>query len=527
MKYALPVILTLLGGILPSARADWKDDIGYTSLVARLGGSTPTGAGIGAAHVEGLFNGNYRPDEASSEFTGIVWNNIACSGCSTGVSFHANKVGSYYYGRTLSIAPGINSVNVNEVNNWVNFTLMYNQASNPTESQRVQNHSWIGTSIGGADEINRRLDMLIQNTGVVVAAGVNNVEASTMPYLLSPSYNAIAVGVTTGRSSYGPVVAGIDGAGRVKPDLVVPSLVPPDDLTSWGVPMAASSSALLLQEEDKPAVAGSLSQPARSLLAKCLLMEGCTRQEFTCSTKGAGGPWRKGFATPTTDGSVPLDYRYGAGELNIDNSHRILTTNTQQVQSSSVTRLVPGWNYTTINNGNTHQYFFDVPASNLQREFSVLVTWNRKVTRGGAMGTTLTPTLANINLKLYNATGFTRGSQIDQSISTIDNVEFIVVKPIATGRYVFEVTTDTNWEYAVAWDLRSALPPDLNMDGDVDTDDVALFKGCATHSGVVQNVANCKAADFDGDGDVDMNDFAKLQRCYSGSCVLAKVNCFP
>ena len=41
-----------------------------------------------------------------------------------------------------------------------------------------------------------------------------------MPKLVSNAYNAIAVGLTDGDSSYGPTV--IDVSGRVKPDIVVP-----------------------------------------------------------------------------------------------------------------------------------------------------------------------------------------------------------------------------------------------------------------------------------------------------------------
>jgi hypothetical protein len=212
------------------------------------------------------------------------------------------------------------------------------------------------------------------------------------------------------------------------------------------------------------------------------------------------------------------------GELNIDNSHRILTAAVQQNPSGAATVSATGWNYTTINGGATHQYFFDVPAAAARREFCVLVTWNRKITQAA---TVLTPSLANIDLRLFNASGFTKGSPIDLSISTLDNVEFIVRRPIAAGRYLFEITSNAAWEYAAAWDLRTIVQADLDLDGDVDLTDFNSFKACATRARVTQTNANCTIADFDGDSDVDMIDFSKFQRCYSGTCIMASPRCFP
>jgi hypothetical protein len=210
--------------------------------------------------------------------------------------------------------------------------------------------------------------------------------------------------------------------------------------------------------------------------------------------------------------------------MNIDNSHRILTAAVQQNPSGAATVTATGWNYTTINGGATHQYFFDVPAAAAKREFSVLVTWNRHVAQAGSI---LTPSLANIDLRLFNASGFTKGSQVDLSVSTIDNVEFIVRRPIVAGRYLFEINSNLTWEYAAAWNLRTIVPPDLDLDGDVDIDDFNLFKACATRANVPQGNPNCTIADFDGDGDVDTADFARYQRCYSGTCMMVNPACFP
>ncbi len=512
------LILGVLGGI--ATAQDWRTDIGYPALQARLGAGTPSGADISVTQVEGLFQGGYHADPATPEFAGKTFV-FECTICNNSISSsHATTVGTYLYGNVSSIAPGITLIGADEVSNWVNTAIENGTAPPAAETRPIENHAWIGSTgdPAGDNDINRRFDLMMHRDAVVASVGVNNGAGSAVPALMSSAYNAISVGRSSGGSSYGPVVANLDGAGRVEPDIVVPVTA-----TSWATGVISGAAALLLQTADDLNILNSLSPTQRrlgkSILVRALIMAGSTREEFTC----AGG-WRKGFATPSTNGSVPLDYRFGAGELNIDNSHRILTANPQQTPSGSAVRTSTGWNYTSINSGATHQYFFDVPAGSVPREFSVLVVWNRHVSQAGS---TLTPTLANIDLRLFNASGFVKGSQVDQSISTIDNVEFIVKKPIPPGRYVFEITSNAAWEYAAAWDLRSALPPDLDFDGDVDGNDVTLLKACTTRSNVPQSNPNCAAADFDGDLDVDPNDFARLQRCYSGSCVMASRSCFP
>jgi hypothetical protein len=129
---------------------------------------------------------------------------------------------------------------------------------------------------------------------------------------------------------------------------------------------------------------------------------------------------------------------------------------------------------------------------------------------------------------------------VDQSVSTIDNLEHIFLRSLAPGRYVLEVTTDTTWDYAVAWDIHlvPTIAADLNGDDHVDAADLAIFEACATGPEVPYSTtslpSNCTpapdanghiAADFDADGDVDQSDFGVLQRCYSGSTQSADANC--
>jgi hypothetical protein len=74
--------------------------------------------------------------------------------------------------------------------------------------------------------------------------------------------------------------------------------------------------------------------------------------------------------------------------------------------------------------------------------------------------------------------------------------------------------------------LDSPSPADLDVDGDVDGDDLALLASCKTRDKVPHSgTPVCQAADFDDDNDVDPNDFGIYQRCFSGADVPADPAC--
>lgn len=519
-----------------SARAQqWKIDVGYNSLSARLGAGTPTGANISVTQVEAGAGSPavYRPNTADTEFTGKTFLNECTSCNNTSWASHATTVAKYFYGSATSMAPGITTIGLNETVYWINAVLFVGNNWPPaTETRRVQNHSWVtsdSTANATANDINRRLDLVIERDGIVSVVGVNNGVGVAVPKNLAPSYNAISVGLTSGGSSYGPVIAGMDGAGRVKPEIVAPNGAA--CCTSWTTPMVAGAAALLLQTADTLQLFSNLAaadqKQAKAMLCKALLLTGATKGEFA-----AAGGWRKGFASPSTDGTVPLDYRFGAGELNIDNSHRILTSGPKQSPGSTSIVNPTGWNLQSIAAGNTHLYFFDVPADFYATEFTTTLTWNRRIRQNSS---NLTPTLPDLNLKLYEANGFILGTQRDLSVSTIDNVEHVYQQNLQPRRYALEVTVAsmpadaTDWEYALAWDAALAalpsMPADLDRDGDVDADDLAILDGCKTGPSLPIS-SGCTTADLDHDSDIDQADFGVFQRCFYGPGVLPPADCF-
>lgn len=504
-----PILVACIVGVSASAcLAGWKDDVGFTALVVRLGTATPTGAGIAVSHVEAPLNGNYLPDATNAEFVGKTINVKSGAG---NPSSHATTVGQYYYGLTVGMAGGINTIDAYDANNWLDTGLLrvLTSLAPKTELRRVENHSWVGTTGTDSDDIDmlRRMDLVVHRDGVVVAVGVNNGAGTAMPPLLGSAYNVVAVGLTSGNSSYGPTA--IDVAGRVKPDIVVPI-----DLTSWATPIVASSGALLLQTADASGILSQLGtqerKTAKALLVKTLLMAGATKSEFA--------DWRKGLATPSTDGTVPLDYRYGAGQLNIDNSHRILSSGEQNA-SSSADVTTTGWDYGSASLSGDQLYFFEIPAFSSADSVSMLITWNRQIAVGTGNPAPLTPSLANIDLRLYGASGYSIGSLWDQSISSIDNVEHIYLRWLPAGRYAIAVSSDRTWSYAVAWDIHTSptVSSDLDGDGDVDLLDFALFRSCFNGANRSPAQPDCGGADLDGDSDVDLLDFSVFRGCFNGT----------
>lgn len=72
--------------------------------------------------------------------------------------------------------------------------------------------------------------------------------------------------------------------------------------------------------------------------------------------------------------------------------------------------------------------------------------------------------------------------------------------------------THNTTDYCQVWGTRSG---DLDGDGDVDSNDFALFADCMTGPEVPAG-PDCALADFDCDADVDLGDFALFQQQFSG-----------
>jgi hypothetical protein len=430
---SLTVATTLMGSLHPSA-AGYKEDIGLTALLVELGAGAPTGAGIAVTQVEFGFPyaTNYLADVNHSELLGKT---VTAKSGTAAASGHATTVARSFFGTVNGVAPGISQIDAYEVNGWLqnDFLRFNNSNAEPlVESRRIQNHSWVGdTGDSPSDQdIVRRFDYAIQRDGFVAVVGLNNWNTNPVPALLAHSYNAISVGVPNGQHSSGGTT--FDVAGRLKPEIVSPAA---NFAVSYSVGAVSGAAALLLQTADaSPAL---FRARTNSEIIKAVLLAGATKSQFPT--------WSR---TPTQ----PLDPVYGAGQLNIQNSYHLLVAG-EHAPSSSVTVSNRGWDFATTA-ASAARYFFDVPAGFSLTNFSTVLTWNRRIgdAAPSTMLFTMTNFVANLNLRLYAASGFTLGAQLDSSTSTIQNVEHIYAPTLAAGRYCLEVTSDvTGTDYALAW----------------------------------------------------------------------------
>jgi hypothetical protein len=496
------VVSTLLGILLgapnwgsSSALADWKDDIRYTKLASALGSALPRGAGVPVSQVEaGGLSTIYFPDTSFSELADVTF--VDGSSLQTnGISTHATYVATNFYGNTSSVAPDVNTVTIYEAGRWLNLQLKAPSGGSPlTQSYRVQNHSWIGsfdttpadppnlTELNNDINTLRRYDYVINRDNITACVGLGN-GTGALPRLLSQGFNSIGVGLTSGLHSLGLTDTVGYGPGRSKPELVLPFT------TTSGATGGASSAATFLHSV--PQVVGT--NAAKNETMKAILMAGASKSEFPGWTRTI---------------SQPLDDTFGAGEVDVYNSY-LITQGGQQAGSPSPGTPVGsyGWDYQSINAGVTNElnYRFHIPQGSFAKELSILLAWNVDVSPSFN-----SQTLVNLDLRLTDSLGQT----IDQSISTVDNIEHLYLKNLAAGDYTLTVTNNdltTSHAFGLAWRTATLFGTDSNnLAPSADFDDDGFITGSdflawQRGNGKLLNATHADG-DADGDGDVDSDD---------------------
>jgi len=518
----------LLGGGA-SARADGNADVGYTLLQSFLGSDLPTGAGVSVSMVEAVQGTNpntdpyfpvspaYVPSVASDPPTpddflfgagtdplGVGVTFIDGSNKrANGLSGHSAGQASVIFGNLQGLAPAVTQVTVYEANHYLNSVLNTNRTTAPLpQNFRVQNHSWVGSfgeTVAAEDPQNvkalRRFDYAVDNAnggqGLTAVVGLNNF--SNMPYLLSHSYNGIAVGRSDGIHSTGltrtddPAVPGDNayGPGRSKPDLVAPKPNAGQSISTSSSTSHVSAIATMLHQS------GAGTDAVRGETMKAILMAGATKEGFPAWTR-----------TP----SQPLDDTFGAGEVNVFHSYKIQRGG--QYLGSTLEPVAAagsyGWDYQTFVQNSPLYYDFMVEEGSRAEQFSVLLTWFARVDN---LNSGL-PTVANLNLALYDSSdGFlqTLGDPLAVSNSTVDNVEHIYLTDLGPGRYTLEITGDMTRDFGLAWRMEKLFDEpsaDFDQDGVVGGKDYLLWQ---THFNTLLGATRAHG-DADGDGDVDLDD---------------------
>jgi len=433
------------------AHADWRDDSGYTALQAELGAALPDGTGIPIMLSEASLSATesvpYLPQATtgSDPFSGagaFLGKTITPHSGPSGVSNHARDVLELFCGTGVGMAPG-----VTEVHSWLadDFALsLYFGNPPPVFAGSVQNHSWAGSfGVAAADiEVLRKLDFTIARDGVTVTTPLNNGTAS-LAALLGNAYHSIAVGVRSGDHPHSQST--VDGLGRMKPDLVVLQ-----GYTSGAGPCVAGAATLLLD-----AIRPAYPDADDPRVIKAILIAGASKDRLL--------GWQR------TASTKPYDTNFGAGELNVLNAYRILAA-TRQPASDFMERSPRGWDSGTSSTSAPQRYFFTVPAGRWANTFSAAITWHRQFSNG-----VTDATLADLNLRLVNASGFVIGSTVDQSVSSIDNVEHLFLRNLPAGQYALEVTADAAGEvFGLAWEAQLGTGPTVTLQRDGSTNALSL-----------------------------------------------------
>jgi len=533
------------GAPLVAAAADYRDDIGHGALVSELGSAAPLGTGVFVAQVEGAVE--VGPDLAwmpsvagNAEFSGktITDRSGGVPGVSSG---HATGVASYFYGNLTSAAPGIPSVDVYEVNSWIGTGFLKTPVSGAGaqpafSTARVANHSWVGSTTNGGSSydpaILRRLDWVISRDEFTTVVGLAN--GGSNPALLASAFNAIAVGRSDAGHAATTTAVGVSPfdaiyvAGRTRPDLVAPA-----GSTSLAAPIVAAAATLLVEtghgnaalstdpvSQSVTSRAGSLVRNAeRSEVVKAVLMAGALRS----TTGNVAAPDLTDYrVAPVNQTSNGLDRRFGAGQLNVLNSHRILLAgekNSQQDGGASAGQAgIRGFDYDPRfggANGTNSTATYNLPVQASDAWLSFALVWNVYVHGGTVNYFNSTTALYNLDLALYDVTNAASPVLVTSSASTLDNTENLHVLLTAGRAYQVQVLRagsqgTFDWDYAAAWQVALPAPPDADGDGVEDaTDNCPLTANAGQADGdgdAVGDVCdNCSAVanadQFDGNGD--------------------------
>lgn len=475
---------------------------GFGSLAERLGAEMPTGAGIGLGIVEAnVAEATYGPNPAQFGGQTIVFMSGA-----TAASAHANMVLSQIVQR----APGIDDVWSWEALNWLEGGFLRFGSgiapAAPPATLRVFNHSWIAGTVDAptGNEAMRRLDFQVNRDSSMECVGTSNGSTHNTPVILASTFNGVTVGHPNGARADTPA-GGFDGPGRMKPDLAVGSV----GASSTATPTVSAAAALLLETALTVPPLSTNVRARRAEVIKACLLAGADRTEAWTNSPVSEGADRGRTARP-------IDFGWGAGFLNVDRSHRILTGD-RQFGSTTVPATASigevGWDLVGVAENGSRYWRFEIFEE--IDELAVVATWNRTVSSnfGGwslmdvdlvlhaVDGVALQPLTGDDGLKAFFA-----GNVVSESL--VDNVELLMVRGLAPGEYVIEAKRKpgaSSRDVAIAWIMPETSPPaspaDLNGDGVVDGADLGLLLVGWGGSG---------AGDINGDGIVDGADLGLL-----------------
>lgn len=479
-RFTLSALALPLWALSAPTIADYKTDIGYTALQNELGVTLPDGSGVKVTQVEASSPNTdpnilyFAPDPSADSMTGKMFSypGLSCASppCTPSVfSGHALGVADRFYGNSLSIATGVNDIHSYEVNQWIGTLYSTNTGKATSTDRRIANHSWAGNgdTTAQTSEILRLVDRQVNlNEYIQIAAS-----GSGSP-LLGNAYNVIAIGLTNGSASSSIAVDDTYVDNRATTDLVAPAAN-----LSTATPIVSATAALLVQTghqqtnlslgSNNISGVGTVYNGERSETVKAILMAGAERQTENTSGYGDITDYRS-TGHETNNG---LDNRYGAGQVNIDNSYQIIEGGEQNSLEDGGDNLgqidQSGFDYDdafggaisgTVRNplqsNSTATYAFTASAD---ETLSAALVWNLGVTNNSAMDTTL----HHLGLALVDVTE--NNSIVASSNSMFDNTQNIYWEGLVSGHdYQLQVSSlegAITQDYALAWNRTINATP--------------------------------------------------------------------
>lgn len=456
----------------------YKDYVGYTALKAELGDALPTGAGVRVTQVEGIPRGNgekegWTPDPTRRQFHGKSFLFPVVP------SRHATDVAFKFYGNA-SMASGVTEIECFPNSVWafepIGFVRAGGRAFPLVSQSRIANHSWIGKPGHEANlEVLKRVDYMVATDDFIQVAGANN--SPLTPDVMQCSYNAIIVGRTDAHHSTGTnsLDNPLYGPKRAKPDIVAPAL-----FTSEASPIVCSAATMLIGFAHENGLAlshGAYTSPRSgrtiydaecSEVIKAALMSGADRQTSNQLRRlGNITGYRRNRRHCTENG---LDRRYGAGQLNVYNSYKILAGGECDSAEDSAAggdgrggRIgLMGFDYDpafggAVDSNRRASYFFTAPAGKPLVKASL--AWNIKISDSRSEWDGKA-TLYDLDLRLYDLT-WSEVLPIVTSASWVDNTENIWTELTPGNEYALSVVLpktqdDFLWDYGLAWQIIGA-----------------------------------------------------------------------
>jgi hypothetical protein len=372
----------------------------------------------------------------------------------------------------------------------------------------------------------RGFQAIAEHYNKTIIASIGNGKANSQPPLYpAAGSNAIGVGVVSSNltdsnhpisfnlalpeySSTGPT-----SAQTCKPDIVAPSnfaipyennyaLKITDDFSSFAVPTVSAAAGLLTaKSKSEAALQSAFSRPAGNSLMRAILLNSAKKLPY----------WHKGNLSSEDDHIVPLDYSQGAGMLDVYGAYMHLIAGGEKTGNL-------GWDKNSINTTEPAAeklYTMIVDEPN-EKFITATLCWNFHYQKRFPFEA-IPEKNTNLVLEIWasNPNDVNDYKLLDYSDSANDNTEHIYCKLDANYKQ-YDIVVAFNPEngetdypekenFALAWKISEPDTNiddawyDLNCDGNIDKDDMALL---------MENFIKSKSKSKNNDyllGDININ----------------------